>query len=89
MPDLFRPGAYVSDEKVLGVLIARYLGFDGAAIIEAAVAALVDANFHAEAARVQALLAAAKPLGAAPIPPHTGGPGSRSSALPRPSLGPL
>ena len=53
----FRPGADVSDEKVLGVLIARYLGFDGDAIIEAAVAALVDANFHAEAARVQALLA--------------------------------
>lgn len=53
----FRPGANVSDEKVLGVLIARYLRFDGAAIIEAAVAALVDANFHDEAARVQALVA--------------------------------
>ena len=53
----FRPGVDVSDEKVLGVLIARYLDFDGAAIIETAVAALVDANFHDEAARVQALIA--------------------------------
>ena len=53
----FRPGANVSDEKVLGVLIAKYARWDGAAIVETLVAALVDANFHAEAARVQALLA--------------------------------
>ena len=53
----FRPGADVSDEKVLGVLIAKYARWDGAAIVETLVAALVDANFHAEAARVQALLA--------------------------------
>lgn len=53
----FRPGADVSDEKVLGVLIAKYLHWDGDAIVETLVAALVDANFHAEAARVQALLA--------------------------------
>jgi hypothetical protein len=53
----FQPGADVSDEKVLGILIAKYLHWDGDAIIEAAVAALVDANCHTEAARVQALLA--------------------------------
>jgi hypothetical protein len=53
----FRARSGVSDEKVLGVLIAKYARWDGAAIIEAAVAALVDANFHDEAARVQALLA--------------------------------
>ena len=41
----FRPGADVSDEKVLGVLIAHHLRWDGAAIAEVAVAALVDANF--------------------------------------------
>lgn len=52
----FRPGAAVSDEKVLGTLLAKYLRWDGDAIVETLVAALVDANFHDEAARVQALL---------------------------------
>jgi hypothetical protein len=53
----FQPGAPVSDEKVLGVLIAKYLRWDGDAIVETLVAALVDANFHDDAARVQALVA--------------------------------
>ena len=53
----FQPGANVSDEKVLGVLIAKYLRWDGDAIVETLVAALVDANFHDDAARVQALVA--------------------------------
>lgn len=54
----FRPGANVSDERVLGVLIAKYLRWDGAAIAETAIAALEDANFSAEADLVRTALAA-------------------------------
>lgn len=41
----FQPGADVSDEKVLGVLIARHLHWDSADILQTAIAALIDANF--------------------------------------------
>ena len=41
-----------SDEQVLGRLIAEHFRWDGGAILRTAVAALIDANFHAEATQV-------------------------------------
>lgn len=43
----------VSKEEVLGVILTKYCGWEGPKILEVAIRALDDANFHAEAAKVQ------------------------------------
>lgn len=42
-----------SDAKVLGVIVAKFLGWDGDEILRCSVEALEDANFHDEAERVR------------------------------------
>lgn len=42
--------ATAEDEDALGILIARHVGWDGAAIMRISAWALEDANFHTEAA---------------------------------------
>jgi hypothetical protein len=42
----FVKGANVSDEEVLGVIVSKYLKWNGNAIIETAMEALRDSNFH-------------------------------------------
>lgn len=44
-----------SDEDALGILIAAYFEWDGAAIMRTAARALEDANFHSESAEVAAM----------------------------------
>lgn len=51
----FKPDAHVTDADVLGLLVARYLGFEPSDILAAAAVALEDANCHAEAAEVLAM----------------------------------
>lgn len=46
----------VDDTTVLGILVAKYLRWDGGDILRVAAAALADANFHDEAAKVAALI---------------------------------
>ena len=41
------------DEHVLGTLVSQYLEWDGAAIMHAFLAALEDANFHKDAAKIR------------------------------------
>ncbi len=52
--------ATTSDARVLGIILSKYLEWDGIAILEAAVSALEDANFHSEAKVVAGLLEANK-----------------------------
>jgi len=42
--------------EALGLVIAEYHGWDGVKILQTAISALEDANFHTEAAAVQELL---------------------------------
>lgn len=44
-----------STARIVGVIVSKFLHFDGDQIIEAAVEALTDSNFHDEAAYVQAV----------------------------------
>lgn len=46
-----------SVEKILGIILAKFVRWDGAAIIEAARAGLVDANFGGEAEKLAEVLA--------------------------------
>jgi hypothetical protein len=55
----FSPGNEVSDARVVGTIVSKFLGWDGHAVLEAAVEALTDSNFHGEAAQVQAIIGAA------------------------------
>lgn len=43
----------VSKEEVLGVILAKYCRWDGPRILDIAIHALDDANFHTEAAKAQ------------------------------------
>lgn len=43
----------VGKEEVLGVILAKYCRWEGPKILDIAIHALDDANFHAEAAKVQ------------------------------------
>lgn len=49
--EIFSPlyQAEQSDEKILGIIIAKYFQWDGVAILETAKAGLEDANFHEDA----------------------------------------
>lgn len=49
--------AKVTDAEALGILIAHYFDWDGVAILETAVAALEDANFHTESAALTEMAA--------------------------------
>lgn len=53
----FRPeyAAEQSDAKVLGVIVSKFLKWDGDAILETAEEALEDANFSGEAEQVKAM----------------------------------
>lgn len=44
-----------TDEKALGIMVSQFTSWDGAAILRIAAEALVDANFHSEAEKLQAL----------------------------------
>jgi ribosome maturation factor RimP len=57
--EIFRPEYADSQsvERILGVIVSKFLRWDGDAIIEVARAALVDANFHGEAEKLEGLLA--------------------------------
>lgn len=46
----------VSEEQVLGVMIAVHFGWDGLAILKTAALALEDANFHDECEQVMQML---------------------------------
>lgn len=43
----------VEDAEVLGVMVSRYLKWDGAAVIRAFSSALEDSNFHGENAEIR------------------------------------
>ena len=43
----------VGNEEVLGVILAKYCRWQGSKILDIAIQALDDANFHTEAAKVQ------------------------------------
>lgn len=49
--------AQQSDAKVLGMIVSKFLRWDGDAVLEASAAALVDSNFDDEAAQVAAIAA--------------------------------
>ena len=53
-------------ETALGILIARYLKWDGAKILRTAAKALEEANFHSESAVVVALLRQVLAAGGSP-----------------------
>lgn len=48
----YTSGSFPTDAKALGMLVAAYFRYDGPAILRTAEAALEDANFNAEAAKV-------------------------------------
>ena len=48
--------ADITDADACGILLAHHFEWDGAQILEAAVSALEDANFHRESEKVQELL---------------------------------
>jgi hypothetical protein len=52
MPDAAK---LATDERVLGVLVSRFFKWDGFDVLKTAEAALIDANFHGEAAVVAEL----------------------------------
>lgn len=52
----FGEGAEVEHEKVFGVLIAKYLGWNGVDVLEVAHSALIDSNFTGEAYQVEKIL---------------------------------
>lgn len=54
----FRPGAQVSRAQVLGVVLARYLDYDGDEMLTAAAAGLEEANWHTEAAELRGMVTA-------------------------------
>jgi len=52
----FKRGVNVTNEQALGLLVSKFLGWDGVAILETSFEALQDANFHTEAGQVQDML---------------------------------
>jgi hypothetical protein len=52
------PPAQVSDADCLGVLVAHWARWDGAAICEAFLSALEDANFHTLRANLEPIIRA-------------------------------
>jgi hypothetical protein len=55
LPD-YRAG--ISDAEALGIVISQHFDWDGHAIMETAISALEDANFHTEAAKIEDMLKA-------------------------------
>lgn len=52
----FSDPSKVKDTEALGIAIASFFDWDGVAILEVAVAALEDANFHTEAGLIDDML---------------------------------
>lgn len=48
----FVAGYQASDEEALGIVLARFFGWDGLALLRTAQYALEDANFHTESGAV-------------------------------------
>lgn len=53
--DVFKTSGAHSAEEIMGLVLARYFAWDGNAVLFAASEALIEANFHSEAAKVSAL----------------------------------
>jgi hypothetical protein len=60
-----------TDEQVLGRLLAEHFRWDGGAILRTAVSALIDANFHTEAAAVGVISATTENHDEGPEPDGT------------------
>lgn len=63
----------VGREEVLGVILAKYCLWEGARILDIAVHALDDANFHTEASKVQEIAESLKREAPAGDSPQQGG----------------
>jgi len=53
--------AGISEEEILGVLVAKYCSWTGSRIIKTMLSALEDANYHTLGAQIEALINNAKP----------------------------
>jgi len=54
----YKPEAEVSDTDVLGLLVARFLDFDGDGILATCATALEEANWHDAAAELRGMMTA-------------------------------
>jgi hypothetical protein len=52
----FVQGYEATDEEAVGMMLSKYFGWDGLAILKASGYALEDSNFHTENAQVQEMI---------------------------------
>jgi hypothetical protein len=55
---VFNDGYNASNEEAMGILLARYFGWDGISILSTASYGLEDSNFHTLSGKVDKLIAA-------------------------------